>query len=511
VQKLLNEHVIQGFVGSILAKRFDGSVPSPNCHREWWELCTSNHKFVAIAAPRGFAKSTAITFSYTLACVLFRERRFVVIISDTEAQAAGFLTLIKQELTENEELIQLFRIKRDVKQRVVFNKETETDLVVSFSDGEKFRIIAKGSEQKLRGLLWNGLRPDLIVCDDMENDEIVMNKERREKFKRWFYGALMPCRSKEGVIRYVGTILHMDSMLENLMPEGSDKKSIQEDLKLYTTKRFGDHGWKSVKYRACSDDYESLLWPERHTADSLKASRDDYRQRGLSDVWAQEYLNIPIDESTSYFKKADFLPLREEDLKLILNYYITVDLAISSEQKADFTCFLIAGVDENKRIHIKNIIKERGLDGREIVDTLIALSRAYKPVAVGIEESQISQSIGPFLNEAMIASNEFLTLYPMKHMGKDKVTRCRSIQARMRAKTIKFDDQGEWYQPFVDECLRFPRDKHDDQVDAFSYLGLMLDKLIEAPTPKEVEEQDYIEEYQRSGLFEFGRNGTTGY
>jgi len=43
-----------------------------------------------------------------------------------------------------------------------------------------------------------------------------MNKDRRDKFKRWFYGALLPSRSKEGVIRYVGTILHMDSMLENL-------------------------------------------------------------------------------------------------------------------------------------------------------------------------------------------------------------------------------------------------------------------------------------------------------
>lgn len=506
--KFLNADVIQGFVGSILAKRFDGSVPSPDCHREWWELCTSPNKFVAIAAPRGFAKSTAITFSYTLACVLFRERRFVVIISDTEAQAAGFLTLIKQELSENEDLINLFRLKRDERQRVVFLKETETDLVVQFADGDKFRIIAKGSEQKLRGLLWNGLRPDLIVCDDMENDEIVMNKERRDKFKRWFYGALMPARSKEGVIRYVGTILHMDSMLENLMPNPSDKSTVQEDLKLFSTKRTT---WKSIKYRACTDDYTGLLWPERHSEESLKASRIDYREKGLADVWAQEYLNIPIDESTSYFRKSDFLATNEDDRKLILNYYITVDLAISAEQRADFTAFVIAGVDENKRIQVRNVIRERGLDGRDIVDTLIALQRSYDPVAVGIEESQISKSIGPFLNEAMSFSNVYLNLVPMKHMGKDKVSRSRSIQARMRAKTIKFDKEGEWYQLFEDECLRFPRDKHDDQVDAFSYLGLMLDKLIEAPTPKELEDQTYIEAYEQSGLLEHGRNATTGY
>jgi len=44
---------MQGFVGSVLSKRFDGSVRSPECHYEWWQLCTSDHRNVAIAAPRG--------------------------------------------------------------------------------------------------------------------------------------------------------------------------------------------------------------------------------------------------------------------------------------------------------------------------------------------------------------------------------------------------------------------------------------------------------------------------
>lgn len=51
--KFLNADVMQGFVGSVLSKRFDGSVRSPNCHYEWWDLCTSDYRNVAIAAPRG--------------------------------------------------------------------------------------------------------------------------------------------------------------------------------------------------------------------------------------------------------------------------------------------------------------------------------------------------------------------------------------------------------------------------------------------------------------------------
>jgi predicted phage terminase large subunit-like protein len=504
---VLTADVIQGFVGALLAKRFDGSVPSPVCHREWWELCCSSERYVAIAAPRNHAKSTAITFAYTLAATLFRERKFVLIVSDTEAQAINFLGLIKQELTENQDLIKLFGLKLNEKGLVQFQKDSESDVVVEFSDGEKFRIITKGSEQKLRGLLWNGLRPDLVVCDDMENDEIVMNQDRRRKFQRWFYGALLPCRAQNGIVRYVGTILHMDSMLENLMPVASDRQTITESLKMYTTKRTL---WKSVKYRAHSDDFKELLWPERWPAEKLKAERDEYIRQGLGDVYSQEYLNIPIDEASAYFKKVDFLEMTDKDRKLTLNYYITVDLAISEKQRADSSVFFIAGVDEDRRIQVRNIIRER-LDGKEIVDTLLALQDTYKPIAVGIEEGQISKAIGPFLFERMIAVNTFPTLVQLKSMGKDKLARSRSIQARMRAKSIKFDKTADWYQTFEDECSRFPRDKHDDQVDAFSYLGIMLDTLIEAPTKEENADEEYAEQFRQSGIGESGRSTTTGY
>lgn len=499
--------MVQGFVGALLARRFDGSVPSPACHSEWWELCTSNERYVAIAAPRNHAKSTAITFAYTLAATLFRERKFVLIVSDTEAQAVGFLGLIKQELSENPDLIKLFALKLNDKGQTFFHKESETDLIAEFADGERFRIIARGSEQKLRGLLWDGRRPDLIVCDDMENDEIVMNQDRRRKFQRWFYGALLPCRSQNGIVRYVGTILHMDSMLENLMPVPSDRYTITEDLKQYTSRRTL---WKSVKYRAHNDDFSEILWPERWPEERLKAERQDYISKGLGDVYSQEYLNIPIDESNSYFKKNDFQEHTDEDRKRLLNYYITVDLAISEKQKADWSVFLIAGVDEDRRIHVKNIIRER-LDGKEIVDTLMALQEMYKPTAIGIEEGQISKAIGPFMYEAMVQTNTFPLIYPLKHLGKDKVARSRSIQARMRAKTMKFDKAGDWYQIFEDECMRFPRDKHDDQVDAFAYLGIMLDKLIEAQTPQEVLNEEYADELFKSGHADAGRSPTTGY
>ena len=501
----LNSDVMEGFVNSVLRKNFDKPAPTPDFHKEIWDLVTSVSKQVAIAAPRYHAKSTAVTHAYTLASVLFRESRYVLIVSDTVTQAVQFLGDIKKELLENDDLRSLFGVKE-------FPKDTEDDLIVELEDGWTFRIQAKGSEQKLRGLKWANLRPDLIIGDDMENDEIVMNKDRRQKFKRWFYGALIPCVSSTGKIRIVGTILHLDSLLENLMPASQlsshrgVKSLIKEDLKEYSSNVLP---WRSVKYRAHTDDFKSLLWPEMKSAAEFRMQKDDYVRQGLADVYSQEMLNIPLDITDTFFKKTDFVPIKEEDRKKNLVYYATCDLAVSQSQKADYSAFVVGGMDEDGRLYCKHVIKQR-MDALEIVDTILMIQKIYKPVLFGLEQGTIQKAIGPYLNEEMLKRGEFINTVLLKPSG-DKLTRARSIQARMRSGACKFDKDAEWYQGFEDELLRFPRDKHDDQVDAWAYLGLMLDRMWEAPTDKELEEEEYEAYIHENNLNVSGRSLTCGY
>ena len=502
---MLNAEAIEGFVGSVLAKRFDQPAPIPECHREWWELCTSKHPFVAIAAPRGFAKSTAITHSYTLACALFRERNFILLVSGTEGQSILFLNDLKTELKENNHIHMLFGVPK-------FLKDAETDIIVEMPDGHKFRVMAKGAEQQMRGTKWANKRPDLIVCDDIEEDEQVMNKDRREKFRRWVFGALLPIRSDNGIVRIVGTILHMDSMLERLMPEYqlAERKKvkllIQEPLKIWTDYKLP---WKSVKYRAHDSDWENLLWPEKRTREWLEMEREKYVAQGMPEVYSQEYLNVPIDESTAFFKRRDFIPQMLEDKKKTLIYYIGSDFAVSEKDRADYSAFVVGGMDENGLLHIVNVIRER-MDAKQIIDTMLHLETLYKPDLFAIEKGQIEKAIGPFLNEEMIKRGIFPNIVKLSP-SMDKSQRARSIQARVRARGVRFDKEADWYQPFEDELTRFPRDKHDDQVDALAYLGLVIDKMVDAPTVTQQAEQAYQKEMNTSGLSESGRSPTTGY
>jgi predicted phage terminase large subunit-like protein len=462
-------------------------------------MCNS-HPQVAISAPRGHAKSTACTFTYALAEIVFRQSQYVLIVSDTTTQACQFLADLKKELLENEYLQNLFKIKE-------FQKDTEDDVICVCEDGYRFRIAAKGAEQKLRGLKWDHLRPDLILCDDLENDEIVMNKDRRDKFKRWFYGALIPCKSRDGKIRVVGTILHEDSLLNNLMPKAYDRATQSNDLKTWST-RLGP--WLSMKYKAHNPDFSTILWSSRYDQAWFEAKRTDYFNQGLADVYSQEYLNEPIDDSVAYFRKSDFQDMSEGDRERRLNYYITADLAISQEERSDYSVFVVAGMDENRILHIKNVIRDR-LDGREIVDILISLQKTYDPECIGIEQMQVSKSIGPFLREEMIKTGTFINIKQLEHRNKDKISRARSIQARIRANGVRFDKSGEWYDDFEEELTKFPRGKKDDQVDAFAYLGLMLDAIVEAPTQQEWEDDIYESELRESGSGHDGRSSYTGY
>src|SRR5574343_1559063 len=328
---ILTSDTVAGFSASLLQHNFDNAVASPACHLEWWDICTSKHPKVAIAAPRRHAKSTAITFAYTLAALCFRERRYVLIVSDTITQATQFLGEITKELYNNEKIRTLFKIKE-------FVKDTVDDIIVRCTDGHEFRVTAKGSEQKLRGLKWDNKRPDLIVGDDLENDEIVLNKARREKFKRWFYGALVPCLGAKGVIRIIGTILHEDSLLNNLMPSEWDKLTRTTPLKIWNEDP--RRAWKAYKYDAHTDDFQTLLWPQMYNRDWFISAQRDYTEKGLADVYSQEFRNRPIDESVAYFKRTDFIAQTQEDKKIRLNYYIGVDLAISKDETADYSVFV---------------------------------------------------------------------------------------------------------------------------------------------------------------------------
>jgi len=425
-----------------------------------------------------------------------------MIVSDTEEQACAFLGDIKMELSENDELRELFGINK-------FIRDKESEVVVLCDDFHKFRVIARGSNQKLRGLKWRNKRPNLIVGDDLENDEMVMSQDRRQKFHNWFLKALLPAGSDDAIFRIVGTILHLDSMLERLMPPIGARDTVIDGLKSTTTNT--KKVWKSVRYKAHNEDFSHILWPEKFTQERLEAERQDYLDQGYPEGYAQEYLNYPIDDSTAYFRKDDFR--FEYDFRELgdtpLNYYSAIDFAISQRQRADYTAIVTVGIDSNNKMYVVDARKGRW-DGMEIIEEMFNVHMTYTPELFTTETGAIEKALGPFLRKEMQERGVFLNLNPLPPI-EDKPSRAKSIQARLRQGNVWFDKEFEWYNDFEAELRHFPRGAHDDYVDAFAWIGLTLAKMIEAPTRSEWEEELWEEEVGDYVLFPDGRCMVTGY
>ena len=496
----LTAEQVYGFTHSLLVSNFDKPQPIPKFHIEMWDLCCSAHDLVSVAAPRGHAKTTAITHSYALAVVCFREEDFVLLLSDTEGQAVLFLSDIKRELLNNDKLRTIFGIKR-------FIKDSETDIIVEFDDLKQFRIIAKGSEQKVRGLKWHNKRPGLIIGDDLENDDIVMNEERRAKFRRWVNNALLPALADGGRARFAGTILHLDSFLERTMPEFEDTEHTQTDgLKWWSTKE--NRVWHSIRYQGHNEDFSMLLWPEKFSEKRYKTIRQRYVDDGNPEGYAQEYLNYPIDESTSFYRKKDFQ--RWENSGEYLEYYVGGDLAISERDKRAYTVFAVVGLNRDNQLVVVDVERFRG-NALEIVNKLFDLQTRYAPEIVFLEQENIARSLGPFIEQEMYRRNVFINI-DAEPSTKDKIQRARSFQARMKAGSVYFDMEAEWYPALFNEMITFPRGKYMDQVDALSSIGLGLNKLAPTYSAGDIAKFEWDDEFEESqDAFGMGKSEITGY
>jgi predicted phage terminase large subunit-like protein len=475
----LDAQLMEGFVKRFLAHKFDGELPTPDFHREMWAKCTSGVEKSADAAPRGHAKSTSITFSFTLAAVLFRFRDFVPIISDTWGQSVEFLREIKSELTDNEELRDAFKVKK-------FLKESEDDLIVQMEDGYKFRLVARGAGQKVRGLKWNKKRPNLIVIDDLDDDETVMSKERRDKLFDWFVRALIPCGAHNCIYRMVGTVLHDDSVLARVL---------------------NSPDWKCKVYSAHKsfNDFSEVLWPEHMSAEKLRAKRDALVAQGKADAYSSEFLNKPIADGDAFFDPDYYLEMDEHDKKRYGTHYVGWDMAVSTKQRSDYTVGTVFKVDPDGFKHVVDVRRGRW-DALEIIEEMFSIQDAYQPACHFGEKGVIDSAISPFLNAEMLTRKKYINMVRINR-NKDKMSFAKPFQAMLKAKHVKFDKSLTAWLDVEEELKRFPKAAHDDIVDSMAIVGHGLNEMV-TDTEEEVEDEEYFHEF---GQQETGRSAVTGY
>lgn len=481
----LTAELIEAFAGMYLSPRYDDAKPTPEFHREAWELYASDHKQCCVIAPRDHAKSTGLTFDYILASVCFRDADYVILIGSTEDKAAEQLSNISEELETNEDLRRDFGIRS-------FESQTKTEVIVVHDDGHRFRILARGAEQKIRGAMWKGKRPNLIVADDMEDDEQVENKDRRAKFRRWFFRAAKQALSKSGRIRVHGTVLHDDALLPRLRKNKM---------------------WKTLFYKAhrSYNDFSELLWPERWTAEDLRNRQIEFEEDGDAAGYSQEFLNTPLDNNERFLRKDNFIAMTADDHEQEKIYLVGADFAITKKDTANKTSFTVGGKDINNIVHVVDQHHGRW-DTSEWVDKIFEIDGAWCPVAWIVEKGQIWDSVYPFLVKEMQARDHWINFIP-KTASKDKATRGQSLRKRHKNRGMRFDKDMELYAAYEHELLSFTGvsdAKEDDCFDSTAWLSIGFDEM------HEVDEEDFLDEEEEEFIREqravrVQRSNSTGY
>lgn len=486
----LSAKLIEVFSGTFLSPKYDNLAPTPQFHRTAWELYSSDHPQVMCIAPREHAKSTSLTMDYILAEILFRTSKYVILVSSTEEFAAEQLGNIKEELISNDDLIKEFGVAQ-------LEVDSKTEIVVRMTDGHRFRILCRGSEQRIRGRLWMGMRPDLLVVDDSEDDEQVENADRRAKFRRWFFRAAKQALGRYGKTRVHGTILHPDSLLSKLRENKS---------------------WKHLFFKAHAgfDDFSDILWPAQWPEERLKARRQEFIDAGDAAGYSQEFLNDPLDNSDAFLKRNDFIEMNEDDYAKPKIVCAAADFAVSKADKANRTSFTIGGKDVDNLLHFIDQRVGRW-DPVEWIDEMFAIQTRHNPQVFWVEDGVIWKSIKSMLYREMQVRGITINCEAILSI-KDKGTRGRSYQRRMRAGLCRFDKRADWYAGFEQENLRFTGTAAatlDDMFDSASLLSRGFDDLpmVEKDDFFTVEEEELERGFwnRKAVTRSDGRSSVTGY
>jgi phage terminase large subunit-like protein len=489
----LTADMMAGFLDTFLLGTLDTPTVSPPFHHEAWEMVTSDHPQVALAAPRGHAKSTAITLAYVLAMLLFRATPYAVVVSNTRNKAIEFVRNLKDSLMGNESIRHHFKV------RDFTEKDSQDDFICTLDSGYQFRVTSIGFGTSVRGLNWGTRRPGLVMMDDAEDDEQVMSQDRREKAMSWLLSALMPAMSPTGLIRVVGTILHVDSILQNLIND--------------------EENWLSRVWAAHDDNFENILWPERYSREKLLRLRQNYIRQGRLENYNMEYRNKAVDTSSGYFQLSEFLPMTEADkdpkARAKRIFYASGDFAISKKARRDYTVLPIVSIDYDGTWYVEFVRRAR-MDGKEIIDELYAMEETFNPQVWFLEDGTILKGLKAGIDaeahEQRRKGKDLMLLIEELTPVDDKMTRARGFQRMMRGKRVKWDTEADWFPDVQQEILEFPRGLNDDVPDAFATLALGLDKMVTPSTPQEELEEEWEERRrQGSGPYSGGRNKHTGY
>lgn len=408
-------------------------------HRELFQLAFSVDKFVG-AAPREHAKSTVVSFARVIHAVCYQLAHFVVVFRESDAVAEIAVDDIRQEFESNE------RILEDFGDLVGKRKWTGAQFVTSTD----IKIMGRGRGSSARGLKHRQYRPDLVIVDDIEDDELVESRAQRDKLERWFKRVVSNLIGPGGKLFVIGTVLHHDSLLVRLLK--------QTDV--YTTRI-----WKAIQ------EDGKPLWPARWPLSRLEAKKREIGTR----AFATEFMNEAANEEEQIFSGDFVRRFTDDDLAGVkLDEAAAIDPAIGQKAKNDDTAVIVAGFNPgNGNFYILRARMKR-LKIQQQVELVIATSREFpRLLKFGFETIAYQAGLKMLVEEESARANLQIPAVAVEDISTDKLKRIQTLAPLWEQGRIWWPSaKSSYWSPDIERCIEefealgCSADSHDDGPDA---------------------------------------------
>lgn len=370
------------------------------------------------------------------------------------------------------------------------------------SDWKIAKVLESGEERLTGGgLLAAGVGGPLsgrgahiaTVDDPLKNREEADSEVIREAIKSWYSSTFTTRLAPGGGILIIQTRWHDDDLagwqlrqMAEALKEEADSGHWPEDAER----------WKVVSYPAIAIEDEKYrkkgepLHPERYSLKSLLKKKRNMIPRD----WSALYQQNPVSEEGEYFTKEMWRTYKRGDLPKIdtLNVFAAGDLAISTKETADYTVFLVVGLDVNDNLWVLDARRGRW-DADQITDQMLDIQETWKPLRFGVERDKVAIAIGPLLNQKIRKQKSYgLVVEDLQIGGRDKRARARPWQGRMKQGQVLWPEGADWVQDAQNEHMRFDAGVHDDFVDAGAWVGQMLANETYVP-PRKPKEKPWRE------------------
>lgn len=437
------------------------------------ELAQLNGSKRAIAAPRGHAKSTTFTFKDSLHAILYEYKHYILILSDSSDQAKGFLGDIKIELEENKAIQEDFGELQ--------GKIWREDLIITSTN---IKIEGIGSGKKVRGRRHRNWRPDLIVLDDIENDENVKTPEQRKKLSNWFFKAVSKAGDDYTDIVYIGTILHYDSLLSNILENPGYKSIKYKGVLSFAKNQSLWDTWESIFTKLSNANRKEdakhffeqfqeemlegveVLWPEKNSYYDLMVDRLTEGEASFN----SEIQNEPIDPDDALFNEEwfDYYNPAEIDFSDGFLFIGFIDPSLGKNKDSDYsTIIVLAKHIVTGYIYVVEASIEKRHPDIIITDTFEVEKRLRRDYGkgfakLGAETNQFQWFLKEELAKRSAQENLYLPIEEVNQVS-DKEMRIQTLQPHIKNKYIKFNRK---HKTLLEQLKFFPMAANDDGPDA---------------------------------------------